>query len=303
LQPTTTTSTTSTTSTTPPSFQPGQPSLTQLPGNLPSLEPVTGPDNGVPRLRRRFDRPSNRETRYRANEILIESRLTREEVERLSGLTCSESVLVSLIQVWLHLCTGDGSIPVPDMVTNASPVPQFTGAQPNYLYALAQSDLPPVNTDQYAPQKMHLPEALRLATGNRVLIAVIDSEVDASHPDLAGAISANFETSKDAERPHSHGTGMAGAIAARRTMLGVAPGATLLTVRAFSTSAESAEGTTFNILKDLDWAAAQGARVEAWHQLHVPLVTTCAAGWAQTAPGRSKTDCDQRSFGGIAMMR
>jgi subtilisin family serine protease len=32
-------------------------------------------------------------------------------------------------------------------------------------------------------------------------------------------------------------------------------------VRAFSSHANSVEGTTFNILKGLDWAAAQGARV------------------------------------------
>ena len=32
-------------------------------------------------------------------------------------------------------------------------------------------------------------------------------------------------------------------------------------MRAFSSRANSAEGTTFNILKGLDWAAAQGARV------------------------------------------
>ncbi len=94
-----------------------------------------------------------------------------------------------------------------------------------------------------------------------MLIAVIDSEVDAAHPDLAGAIVANFEASADAEKPHSHGTGMAGAIAARRSMLGTAPRAGLLTVRAFSMRSDSAEGTTFNILKGLDWAAAQGARI------------------------------------------
>lgn len=52
---------------------------------------------------------------------------------------------------------------------------------------------------------------------------------------------------------------MAGAMAARQNMVGVAPGAVLLTISAFSTKASSAEGTTFNILKGLDWAAAQGA--------------------------------------------
>jgi subtilisin family serine protease len=54
---------------------------------------------------------------------------------------------------------------------------------------------------------------------------------------------------------------MAGAIAGRRTVLGTAPQVGLLTVNAFSTSTREAEGTTFSILKGLDWAATQGARV------------------------------------------
>jgi subtilisin family serine protease len=85
--------------------------------------------------------------------------------------------------------------------------------------------------------------------------------VDAAHPDLAGRVAATFRAYAEEEKPHLHGTGMAGAIAAHQNMLGVAPGAALLAVSAFSTKAASAEGTTFNILKGLDWAAAQGARV------------------------------------------
>ena len=114
---------------------------------------------------------------------------------------------------------------------------------------------------QYAPEKLKLVDAHRLADGNKVLVAIIDSGVDANLSDLAGAISASFEAAADEERPHSHGTGMAGAIAAHRTMLGTAPRVGLLTVRAFSSTANSAQGTTFNILKGLDWAADQGARV------------------------------------------
>src|SRR5262249_36682682 len=133
--------------------------------------------------------------------------------------------------------------------------------QPNYLFELTQAQSEPANSDQYAPAKLNLVEAHKLARGNRILIAVIDSEVDASHPDLAGAIVGNFDASTDDERPHSHGTGMAGATAPRHNMLGTAPSVGLLTVRAFSMRANPAEGTTFNILKGLDWAAAQGARI------------------------------------------
>jgi subtilisin family serine protease len=121
--------------------------------------------------------------------------------------------------------------------------------------------LPAASGDQYAPAKLHLLEAHRLATGNRVLVAVIDSGVDASHPDLAGAVVENFDAATDDTAAHSHGTGMAGAIAARRTVLSTAPRVGLLTVRAFSMKPNSAEGTTFNIIKGLDWAAEKGARI------------------------------------------
>jgi len=162
----------------------------------------------------------------------------------------------------LHRWRIDGGTSVEDMIRNVcARDPQITGAQANYLYQLAQQEQEPVNSDQYAPQKLNLIAAHRLARGERVLVAVIDSEVDATHPDLAGAIVRSFEAASEAERPHAHGTGMAGAIAAHRTMLGTAPRVGLLTVRAFGTRANSVEGTTFNILKGLDWAAAQGARV------------------------------------------
>jgi subtilisin family serine protease len=177
------------------------------------------------------------------------------------GMTRLESVTIRLTGRTLHRWRLASGSPL-DMLRNVSATErQAAGGQVNFLYALAQEETVPVNADQYAPQKLNLPEAHRLARGNRILIAVIDSEIDASHPDLAGAISANFEASADDERPHSHGTGMAGAIAARRNMLGVAPRAALLAVRAFSMRADSAEGTTFNILKGLDWSAAQGARI------------------------------------------
>jgi subtilisin family serine protease len=61
--------------------------------------------------------------------------------------------------------------------------------------------------------------------------------------------------------PHKHGTAIAGLIVAHGKLMGAAPGAHILAIRAFDGSGASAEGTTFNILKGLDWAAAHGARV------------------------------------------
>jgi subtilisin family serine protease len=61
--------------------------------------------------------------------------------------------------------------------------------------------------------------------------------------------------------PHAHGTAIAGAIAANSKLVGVAPKVRLLAMRAFSGAGESAQSTTFNILKGIDWAAAKNARI------------------------------------------
>jgi subtilisin family serine protease len=137
---------------------------------------------------------------------------------------------------------------------------QIFGAQPMYLYHFVQSTGGEATAEQYAPEKLGAVEAHRFATGNGVTVAIIDSGVDPNHPDLAGAISGSYDAAEPG-KPHPHGTGMAGAIASRGNVVGIAPGAELLTVRAFSASSQSAEGTTLNIIKGLDWAAEKGARV------------------------------------------
>ena len=136
-------------------------------------------------------------------------------------------------------------------------------AQPNYRYRLGQS--PPAATRPdaavpYASEKLHLAEAHRFATGEKVLVAVIDSGIDTSHPEIANALADRYDA-VPAGAPHIHGTGMAGAIVARSRMTGSAPGARLLAIRAFSGNEETSEATTVNILKSIDWAVARGARV------------------------------------------
>jgi hypothetical protein len=135
-------------------------------------------------------------------------------------------------------------------------------AQPNYLFTL-QQDSAKAEGDaaQYELAKLHLPQAHTLAKGDNVLVAVVDSGVDTSHPELAGSIADSFDTLTTPMAPHKHGTAIAGLIAAHGRLMGAAPDARILAVRAFNPEGTSAEGTTFNILKGLDWAAEHGARI------------------------------------------
>jgi subtilisin family serine protease len=90
---------------------------------------------------------------------------------------------------------------------------------------------------------------------------VIDSMIDASHPDLAGVIAQKYSAVGKDEPPHAHGTGMAGAIASHQRISGISPSARIFAVHAFSATATSAESATFNILKGIDWATSQGVRI------------------------------------------
>jgi hypothetical protein len=138
-------------------------------------------------------------------------------------------------------------------------------AQPNYLFALQdQTATPPAPSEgdpaQYILEKMHLPQAHELAKGSKVLVAVIDSGVDVTHPDLAGDIAGTFDALGTGLKPHAHGTAIAGAIAAHGRLMGAAPAAQILAVRAFSGEGAD-DGTTFAIMSGLDWAVSHGARV------------------------------------------
>jgi subtilisin family serine protease len=135
-------------------------------------------------------------------------------------------------------------------------------AQPNYVFTLQESEARSEGDPaQYELAKLHLPQAHALAKGNNVLVAVIDSGIDINHPELAGSIVESFDALAPSTGPHKHGTAVAGLIAAHAKLMGAAPDAKILAVRAFGPKDVGPEGTTFSILKGIDWAATHGARV------------------------------------------
>ena len=95
-------------------------------------------------------------------------------------------------------------------------------------------------------------------------IAIIDSGVDVTHPDLGGVTIDTFNALGDvAAETGTHGTAIAGIIAARGVVRGIAPAATLLSVRAFPSDQgrQPQMTTTFVLLKAMEWSIAKGARV------------------------------------------
>lgn len=135
--------------------------------------------------------------------------------------------------------------------------------QPNFRYVLQEqkAELTEGDPAQYAVAKLRLPEAHTLAHGANVTIAVIDSGIDANHPELANAIADSFDALGSKEGPHAHGTGVAGAIVAHARLMGSAPAARILAIRAFGAAPKGAESTSYVILKGWDYAAAHGAQI------------------------------------------
>jgi subtilisin family serine protease len=114
---------------------------------------------------------------------------------------------------------------------------------------------------QYALAKLRLPQAHMLVHGANVTVAVIDSGVDVKHPELANSISDNFDALGSQEGPHVHGTGIAGAIVAHARLMGSAPEARIIAIRAFGGTTGGAESSSYIILKSLNYAAEHGAQI------------------------------------------
>jgi subtilisin family serine protease len=158
-----------------------------------------------------------------------------------------------------------GRRPVEDVQRELRADAAVRSAQPNFRYLLQDQAATGAATEgdpaQYALAKLRLPGAHTLAHGKGVTVAVIDSGIDITHPELAGSIAASFDALDSKEGPHVHGTGIAGAIVAHGRLMGSAPGAKILAIRAFGVTQGAAESTSFTILRSLDYAASHGADI------------------------------------------
>jgi Subtilase family len=113
----------------------------------------------------------------------------------------------------------------------------------------------------------HLDELHKLATGRGVSVAVIDSGVDATHPDLVGRVDLvqNFVDART-DVAESHGTAVAGIIGARADrgagIVGIAPQAKLMALRAcWEASPNQTLCSSFTLAKALQFAIQDDVQV------------------------------------------
>ncbi|MEO3754032.1 S8 family serine peptidase [Streptomyces sp. B6B3] len=103
--------------------------------------------------------------------------------------------------------------------------------------------------------------------GEGVSVAVVDSGIDATHPDLAGQgkvlAEANFSEAADARDRYGHGTHVASiaagtGAASDGAYTGVAPGANLLSAKVLD---DEGYGLDSGVIAGLEWSVEQGADV------------------------------------------
>ena len=124
--------------------------------------------------------------------------------------------------------------------------------------------------DTYYSSAWHLPKigattAWDVTTGDNVVIAVLDSGVDATHPDLAGRLIPGwnfYDNNSNTADVFGHGTLVAGSASANTNNgVGVASVAGNALIMPLRISATDGSASFSNMAKALTWAADKGAHV------------------------------------------
>ena len=114
---------------------------------------------------------------------------------------------------------------------------------------------------QHSLDELDVGRAHAVSRGRGVRIAVIDSGIDATHPDLRGGV--EFARDFAGGGASAHGTEVAGVIGARHGLVGIAPEAELVDLRACwgESGQDAAVCDSFTLAQALDFAIVRGVDV------------------------------------------
>jgi subtilisin family serine protease len=139
-------------------------------------------------------------------------------------------------------------------------------AAPVQLVELEKSINDPKAGQQYSLKVTKVADAWDTQVGTKeTIIAIIDSGVDMTHPDLKAKLVPGWNTLDKNDKPtddHGHGTHCAGIAAAiadnNEGVAGVAPGVGLMSVKVLDAKGRGSDAT---IAEGVVWAADHGAKV------------------------------------------
>ncbi|MDX6248581.1 MAG: serine protease [Kribbellaceae bacterium] len=203
---------------------------------------------------------------YDAKSVLVKfkdrtSSATRQKALGKAQGRTADSVTSDVVKV-----TSDQA--APDLLKKLKADPSVALASLDYIRKAAA-----VPNDQFYTQyqkpyltTIRMPEAWDLSkSAGTQTVAVLDTGIDAGHPDLAGKVLAGHNVISPGQTPNDdngHGTMTSGIIGASTSnsvgVAGVAWNAKILPVKVLDSSGS---GTDSQIIDGINWAAANGARV------------------------------------------
>jgi len=196
----------------------------------------------------------------------VARRRLAQELAAAHGLRVRDNWSMPAIGIDCFLMEETDDTPLAQVLDALAHDARVAWAQPIADYrALGSAD--PLYPIQPAASDWHLAELHRVSTGRNVSVAVIDSGVDAAHPDLAGQLALRRNFVDDVpDAAEAHGTAVAGVIAARTGngvgIAGVAPGARIMALRAcWETNRQPARCNSFTLGKAINYALENGAHI------------------------------------------
>jgi subtilisin family serine protease len=169
--------------------------------------------------------------------------LTAAEIESVGGRDNYEWIEYDFI----------ASVPRPDVVDPNEPLE----------FLLTPND--PMYPQMWGHKKIGTDAAWNVATGTGVIVAVVDTGILCTHPDLAGRCVAGYDFANNDSDPtdgHSHGTHVAGTIAAAgnngQGVIGIAFGSMLMPIKSL---ADNGGGPYSAVASGIVWAVDHGAKV------------------------------------------
>lgn len=157
------------------------------------------------------------------------------------------------------------TLDVPQLAQHFTAHPAVEFAEPNYIRRMSLTPNDPLVPQQWPLVNMQAFEAWNITTGSDVVIAVLDTGVASSHPDLTGKVLPGYNAIRnttDTNDDNGHGTGVAGLMAARTNngvgVAGICWGCLILPVKVLD---YQGIGDDAGVTRGIRWATDNGARV------------------------------------------
>lgn len=202
---------------------------------------------------------------YDAKSVLVQFKAKATVSARKAALAKVKGTPKTSVSEDVVTVTGD--VPAPELLKKVKADPAVAQASLNYIRrkTATPADLYYTNYQKYLPT-VRVNEAWDLSkSAGTQTVAVLDTGVDAGHPDLAGHLLPGYNTFNTALAPNDgdgHGTAVTGVIAAGTgNSIGIAGVAWNAKVRPVKVLDDNGEGSDANVINGINWAVKNGARV------------------------------------------